>query len=192
MKRRKTIRGIKKLGLVAIIVGAVIATYPLLTNFYAWYGSEERIQEAAKPGAGTGEVGAAEGEFSEAALEIPAVGLSALVVKGTSQKELARAVGWYEESALPGKGNTAIAGHRTMYGGPFRNLHHLGFGDEVILSYQGETYRYQVEEVFTVASTDWSVIEPTDYPALTLTTCYPGDITKRRVVRAVFVPEDEL
>lgn len=68
-------------------------------------------------------------KFLGAIIEIPTIKVRAAVVNGTSQRDLMKGPGWYVQSALPGKGNTAIAGHRTMYGGPFRNLSSLKKGD---------------------------------------------------------------
>lgn len=203
VRRSRFVRIIRKLGMIAIIVGAIIAIYPLLVNFYAFYGIgeqiEEHFQEEADP-ALESEVNLweepfraeeLEEEFTTATLEIPILGLSELVIKGTSQQVLAEALGWYEESELPGKGNTAIAGHLDIHGSKFRHLHRLGYGDLITLEYRGEIYTYQVEDVFIIASTDWSVIDPTDYVALTLTTCVPGDRTRRLAVRASFVEPNE-
>lgn len=128
------------------------------------------------------------GEFKGAIIEIPEINLSAVVVRGTSTAALRKGPGWYEESALPGLGNTAIAGHRTMYGAWFKELDRLHSGDPVILLYAGQKYVYRVERVFSVVRDDWSVIEPSGYPVLTLTTCHPlGSARQRLVVRAKLV-----
>ena len=60
----------------------------------------------------------------------------------------------------------------------------LKFGDIITLEYRGKIYTYTVDKVFSVESTDWSIIESRAYPTLTLTTCYPGDNYTRRVVIA--------
>lgn len=51
MRNRKkiTLRIFKKLALIAIIAGAVIAIYPLFTYFYAWHSTSERLQELESP-----------------------------------------------------------------------------------------------------------------------------------------------
>ena len=189
-KRKKTaLKIFQKVALIAVIAGAVIAIYPFFTDFYAWHNTNQRLQELESPRLETSPGFAerdfiCETEFTGAVLKIPVIGLIAVVEKGTSQQVLAKAVGWYEESMLPGEGNTAIAGHRTMYGGKFKNIHLLKFGDIITLEYRGEIYTYTVDKVFSVESTDWSVIEPRAYPTLTLTTCYPGDNYTRRVVFA--------
>jgi sortase A len=110
------------------------------------------------------------------------------VLRGTTTEILNKGPGWYEESALPGQGNTAIAGHRTMHGAWFRHLDSLNTGDEIKLTFDGWVYNYTVEKVFPISNNDWSVINPTAYPALTLTTCHPvGSAAQRLVVRAALV-----
>ncbi|MGI6702879.1 MAG: class E sortase [Clostridia bacterium] len=106
-------------------------------------------------------------------IEIPALDLSAVVLEGTDRPTLNKGPGWYQESALPGEGNTAIAGHRNTYGAWFRHVDKLNEGDEIIIGYDSLGYTYKVERVFPIAKNDWSVIEPCGYPALTLTTCHP-------------------
>lgn len=147
---------------------------------------EERLTRPEKPAGTTAPPppGPA-ADFNGARIEIPAIKVSAAVVRGTALAALAKGPGWYEESALPGEGNTAIAGHRTMYGAWFRNTDKLKAGDVINIIYDGQVYEYRVEKVFPISSTDWSVIEPCGYPALTLTTCHPpGSAVQRLVVRA--------
>ena len=121
-------------------------------------------------------------EFPGALLEIPALKLSVAVVKGTSADALKKGVGWYEESELPGKGNTAIAGHRNCYGSWFLKLDTLKPGDIMNLSFNDVEYIYEVKEIFVVSKYDWSVIEPCEYTALTLTTCHPLGSTESRLI----------
>lgn len=120
-------------------------------------------------------------------ISIPKIKVKAAVVKGVGENELRVGPGMYPESAMPGEmGNVAIAGHRNMYGSWFRNVHKLEKGDEINIEYLNEKYTYEVQEVFTCAVDDWSVVEKTDYKALTLTTCDPpGAVTHRLVVRAI-------
>lgn len=122
-------------------------------------------------------------------LEIPDIGLSSIVVSGTSQSALYDGPGWYEESAYPGEGNTAIAGHNNMYGSWFRNIKKLQPGNQIYLSYKGKRYTYSVEKVYPIATNDWSVIAPTKEIVLTLTTCYTK--TERLVCRAVLKDSTE-
>ena len=176
----------------------MVALYPLLTDFYAWYQQSQLSRQyhvaintdnsvAAAPGGD--ESPAIDPELVWAMLEIPDIDVESPVVKGTSQELLAKAPGWYTETALPGEGNTAIAGHHTMYGATFRNLAKLKPGSTITLIYDQRTYRYRVQEVALISSNDWSVIRDVGYPALTLTTC-TGNDEKRLAVRARMVPEE--
>lgn len=179
-----------------VILGVMLTLYPLYNHFYSRYQQDklqasfteslqnttEQAKEQASP-----EPAAAPREFKEALLEIPAIKLSKVVLKGTSPEVLAKGPGWYEESVLPGEGNTAIAGHLNTDGSPFRRIPQLESGDSIKIVFEGRSYEYQVERLFTVASNDWSVIGPCGYSALTLTTCVAGDDKHRLVVRAVEV-----
>lgn len=119
-------------------------------------------------------------------LSIPKLNLNTAVVKGVTSRDLTVGPGLYPDSSLPGEaGNVAIAGHRNVFGSWFRHLNKLMPGDKISIAYQGKTINYKVERVFVVAENDWSVVAPTDYKALTLTTCDPpGNVTQRLIVRA--------
>lgn len=120
-----------------------------------------------------------------ATLQIPSIKLDAPVYEGTSDILLKKGLGWYKESASPGEGNTAIAGHRDIYGSWFKDLDKLNIGDEIILEFQQTEFLYRVESVFITEANDWSVILPHDENILTLTTCHPlGSSTHRLIVKA--------
>ncbi len=204
MNQRDCSRYRQTLGTLLILAGIVIATIPLAmrvqATYWQWRLSREFENPVVIPDAS--EVIAAsdenpEGssdepghevvrEFRPTRLEIPKINLSVVVSYGTSQDILARGPGMYPEGCFPGEeGNTAIAAHRTTYGAWFRKLDLLREGDEIIVTFGDREYIYQVEDVFVVAKNDWSVIDPTPYRALTLTTCHPpGSSTQRLVVRA--------
>ncbi|HOB82009.1 MAG TPA: class E sortase [Peptococcaceae bacterium] len=187
-------------GTIIIIVGILLLLYPLFTDLYTSTLQDNRWTKYRK---GELDQNVQQGldalsansqqettEFTEALLKIPAINLSAVVAKGTSEEILNTSLGWYEESALPGQGNTAIAGHRSMYGGIFRDLAKLKPGDMVYLEFNGYVYRYRVAKLHKVETTDWSCIEDCGYTALTLTTCVKGDAEHRQVVRAVFCDKE--
>lgn len=119
-------------------------------------------------------------------LNIPKLNLKAAVVQGVTSRDLSLGPGLYPDSSLPGiKGNVSIAGHRNVFGSWFRHLNKLVPGDKISITYHGTIYNYEVEKVFVVAENDWSVVAPTPYKALTLTTCDPpGNVTQRLIVRA--------
>ena len=129
-----------------------------------------------------------------ARITIPAAGVHAEVVGGTTAEHLAQGPGFYPEGSLPHLGgNVAIAGHRTTYGAWFRHLDRLEAGDPIFLLYDGSLYRYEVERVWVIAYNDWSVIAQTGEHVLTLTTCHPpGSSAYRLAVRARWVETIDL
>lgn len=94
----------------------------------------------------------------------------------------------FQMSDLPSteSGNVAIAAHRGSYWGFFTDLDQLKQEDEIYLDVEGYRFMYQTEWVKIVEPDDWSVIDSTDYPALTLQTCHPKNVrgTHRLIVRA--------
>jgi len=117
-------------------------------------------------------------------IEIPAIGVNAPVIGGTTVAELKKGPGLYEKSPMPDleDGNVCIAGHRTTYGAWFRRLDELSQDDEIILFDENRRFTYAVEEIFVVGRYDWSVTEPTGYTALTLTACHPPGSARQRIV----------
>lgn len=124
-------------------------------------------------------------------LVIPQAGVDAVVVVGTDHESLKSGPGWMDTTALPGQaGNAVISGHRTTYGGPFRNLDDLAPGDEIIFERPGvPTVRYLVTETLIVAPSEVWVAGPSDHAELTLTTCHPeGSDRQRLVIKASLAP----
>lgn len=126
-------------------------------------------------------------------IQIPSIGTDTIVVEGTSIKALNTGAGHYPGTPLPGEpGNVAIAGHRTMFGQPFRHLDQIRGGDKVILTTPFGKYTYQVLDSwqnqavpFIVAPDDWTMAAPSSDSMLTLTTCNPvGKSTSRLVAKA--------
>ena len=94
----------------------------------------------------------------------------------------------YRTTDLPGgESNVGIAAHRTGPADYFRHLDKLEEGDLITLETEKANHEYIVEEVFIVDPSDNTVIGPTDYGALTLTSCEREDgisNKKRIIVRA--------
>jgi sortase A len=119
-------------------------------------------------------------------LEIPRLGLSAVVLEGSDDGTLRLGIGRVANSALPGDpGNLVLAGHRDTF---FRPLREIRPGDRISLRTKEGTFSYTVDWTKVVKPTDVSVIMPTASPALTLVTCYPfyyiGSAPERFIVRA--------
>lgn len=124
-----------------------------------------------------------------ARLEIPTAEVSVMVLDGTDEATLDRAVGRIEGTARPDEaGNLGIAGHRDGY---FRGLKEVAPGDAIRLATLEGVAHYRVAEIDIVEPERVDVLAPTAEPTLTLVTCYPfyfvGDAPQRYVVRAVRV-----
>lgn len=118
-------------------------------------------------------------------VEVPRLGISAIVREGVDLRTLKHAVGHVPETAFPGQpGNVAIAAHRDTF---FRNLRGVKKGDIIQLVTPSGTFEYQVETTKIVWPTNVEVLRPTPEPAITLVTCYPfnyiGSAPKRFIVR---------
>ena len=126
-----------------------------------------------------------------AALSIPRVHLSAVVLHGSDARTLRRGPGHLEHTALPGEsGNAVIAGHRDSFFWPLRNVQ---LGDDVFVDTPGKRVHYRVTLLRVVDPHNLGVLEPTGDATLTLITCYPfwvvGHAPDRLVVRAIRVPD---
>lgn len=128
--------------------------------------------------------GVAPGEGQPVALlQIPKLDLEKIVVEGTGEDDLRLGPGHYGGTPLPGQsGNAAIAGHRTTYGAPFYNLDKLTQGDEVVATTLQGQFVYRVVKSEIVSPSDNSVLEHTNTPTLTLTTCNPRYSASQRLV----------
>lgn len=119
-------------------------------------------------------------------IEIPRLGVSAIVREGVDAPTLRRAVGHVPQTALPGDaGNTALAAHRDSF---FRPLKDVRAGDVINLRTPDGDFTYVVRETRVTGPAEMSVLAPTTEPTLTLITCYPfhfvGDAPDRFIVRA--------
>ena len=119
-------------------------------------------------------------------IEIPRVGLSALVLEGTAGRTLFRGVGHVASSAFPGeRGNVALAGHRDTH---FRPLKDVAPGDLITLRTPDGDFVYQIVSTRVVDPDRGDLLAATSRPELTLVTCYPfywvGPAPRRFVVRA--------
>jgi sortase A len=119
-------------------------------------------------------------------VQIPKISLVQVIVEGTSFDDLTKGPGHYSGTASLGSvGNSAIAGHRTTWGAPFRRLNELRLGDDIIVTNSRASYLYRVSSIQVVAPTATRVLAPSATPTLTLTTCNPVySATSRLVIGA--------
>jgi sortase A len=118
-----------------------------------------------------------------ARIDIPAIGVHEYVVEGTDTGDLRKGPGHYPETPLPGDpGTAAIAGHRTTYGAPFRNIDDLRRGQRVIVDMPDGRFIYRIERITIVDDQDLSVLDPVGYRRLMLSACHPLYSAAERVI----------
>ena len=118
-----------------------------------------------------------------AELRIARIGLRAVVVRGTAPGDLREGPGLIAGTPLPGQhGTTAIAGHRTTYGAPFRHLDALRRGDAITVRLPDGTFHYAVEDRRIVQPRDLSVLRRVGHDRLVLSACHPLFSAARRIV----------
>lgn len=116
-------------------------------------------------------------------LRIARIGLRAVVVRGTTPADLRTGPGMLTRTPLPGqRGTTAIAGHRTTYGAPFRSIDALRRGDAVTLRMPYASFRYAVEGTRIVSPRDLSVLRRVRHNRLVLSACHPLYSAAQRIV----------
>lgn len=104
-------------------------------------------------------------------ITLPTLKLSWPIYQGTTDAELAKGVGHYAKSVLPGqKDNSVLSGHRTTV---FNKLGQLKRGQLILVKTSAGTFTYKVRSSRVVLKTDRTVIVPTPGAVLTLTTCWP-------------------
>jgi sortase A len=119
-------------------------------------------------------------------MEIPRIGMSVIILQGTTSETLRLGVGHIDGTTLPGEsGNIGIAGHRDTF---FRGLKDVHREDEILLQTAAGTARYEVDWIQITTPSDGSIVSLATKPGLTLVTCYPfyyvGAAPERFVVHA--------
>ncbi|HEX7669424.1 MAG TPA: class D sortase [Polyangiaceae bacterium] len=119
-------------------------------------------------------------------IEIPRVGISAIVREGDDDTTLSLAVGHIPGTARPGeRGNMALAGHRDSF---FRALRLIQLHDTIRIRTASRSYDYLVDSTEVVKPEETRLLDPTRDAVLTLVTCYPfgwiGHAPNRFIVRA--------
>jgi sortase A len=118
-----------------------------------------------------------------AEITIPSIGLSKYVVEGTDVDSLRKGPGHYPDTPLPGEpGTTAIAGHRTTYGAPFRHIDDVQRGEPVVIDMPDGRFVYRVQRTKIVDDQDLSVLDKVGYQRLLLSACHPLYSAAQRII----------
>ena len=115
---------------------------------------------------------------------IPRIDASYVMVKGTDTSDLESGPGIYSETNFPGiAGTTAIAGHRTTYLAPFRDINELSPGNHILLEMPYAHFTYTVIGQRVVLPTDVSAaVSSVGYTRLVLSACTPLFSAEKRLL----------
>jgi sortase A len=113
----------------------------------------------------------------------PRIGLDQVVVEGTTPTDLQAGPGHLRASPMPGEfGNAVIAGRRTTYGGPFRDLDRLASGDRIAVTTGQGSFVYVVSHVGSLPSGQADPLVGTRDSRLTMITSDPAFLPTGRLV----------
>jgi sortase A len=118
-------------------------------------------------------------------IRIPRIGISFTVVQGEDEGALERGPGHYPQTPLPGAAGhwtVGIAGHRTTWLAPFRNIDQLRRGDRIFLTMPYARFTYVVERTIIVLPTDHTVFAAVGYNRLALSACNPPFSAAQRII----------
>ena len=116
-------------------------------------------------------------------IKIERIDANYILVNGTDTASLRKGPAIYDDVPFPGApGTTAIAGHRTTYGAPFRKIDKLRRGDEVVVEMPYGRFTYDVEMTRIVPPTQLSVIRRVGYDRLVLSACHPLYSAAKRII----------
>jgi sortase A len=170
-----------------IAIGALALGYAGLfsADAHLFQVAETRELDRPKPSVSQNPRPLADGELL-GEIQVPRLGLDAIVVQGDSPRNLRRAVAHLANSALPGEqGNVALAGHRDTF---FRPLRDIQVGDQILFKTHERRFEYVVQSIEIVGPREIRVLDPSTEHDLTLLTCYPfhyvGPAPKRFIVHA--------
>ena len=117
-------------------------------------------------------------------IKMPSLDRSYVIVEGTTAGDLRNGPGRYAGSSLPGlSGTTGVAGHRTTYLAPFRNIDKLRKGSTVELEMPYGRFYYRVFATRIVEPTALGVLRRVPGERrLVLTACHPLYSAAQRIV----------
>jgi sortase A len=122
---------------------------------------------------------------------VPRLGINYVFVEGSGSDSLKKGPGHYESTVLPGqRGTVGVAGHRTTYLAPFRELDRVRRGDVITLTMPYGRFAYEVTSSLVVLPSRVAVLRDKARNGLVLTTCTPLFSAARRLI--VFAREARL
>lgn len=119
-------------------------------------------------------------------IEIPDLGIQHIIVEGTSEKQIKKNVGHFENTAMPGEyGNFCLAGHRNnLYNEVFKGLADVEIGTEIIIKALNGEFRYKIYKKEVIEPENFDVLnQDLSRKEMTMITC-TKDSKKRVCVKA--------
>ena len=114
---------------------------------------------------------------------IPAIGLDTELGSGMTLTAINRGPAHWPGTAEPGRlGNVVVAGHRTTYTRPFRDLDRLEVGDRVIFRTDRGEFTYRVTGTDVVLPEEVHIADQTSAYTATLFACHPPGSAAYRIV----------
>ena len=125
-------------------------------------------------------------------IQIPAIKIDDPVVQGDGPEQLKKGVGQHLGTTNPGqKGNLVLSAHNDVFGQIFRELDKLKPGDPVILFSSQRSYTYIVRQTQIVEPTQVEVMNQTPESIVTLISCYPYWVDKKRIVVTAYLQDQQ-
>jgi sortase A len=116
-------------------------------------------------------------------IQIPKIGANFVIVQGTDASDLREGPGHYVNTPLPGEpGTVAIAGHRTTFLAPFRDIDELKPTDPIHVQMPYADFTYSVQRTRIVDPSATWVMRKIGYDRLVLTACHPLYSAAQRIV----------
>ena len=116
-------------------------------------------------------------------IQVPKIGANFVIVQGTDAGDLREGPGHYVNTPLPGEpGTVAIAGHRTTFLAPFRDIDELKPSDPIQVQMPYGDFIYSVQRTRIVDPSATWVMRKIGYDRLVLTACHPLYSAAQRIV----------
>jgi sortase A len=116
-------------------------------------------------------------------IQIPKIAANFVIVQGTDAGDLREGPGHYVNTPLPGEpGTVAIAGHRTTFLAPFRDIDELKPSDPIQVQMPYGDFTYLVQRTRIVDPSATWVMRKIGYDRLVLTACHPLYSAAQRIV----------
>lgn len=117
-------------------------------------------------------------------LIIPKLQLDSSIVQGTDWEALKQGVGQLLNGVDPthDQGNVVFSAHNDIYGELFRYLDQLEAGDRLQVQTQTKIFTYEITGWDIYEPTDVHVLDPRGGATITLISCYPYQVSDKRIV----------